>query len=292
MFNTRYSWPLAGVCFAAFWASASTATKIGLTVAQPLVIAGTRFALAAAIMLFIAHVIQRSRLPRGKEWVYIGVYGALNISIYLGLYIVAMQEVTAGIGALAVAINPVLISFFSVILLNKKLTSNLLAALFLGTAGVACAAWPLFGDAQVTLWGLSILFISMLSYALAAIYFSTRRWEGISLLTINGWQTALGGLFIAPVVWWFYADSANNFNLVFWFSVSWLAIPVSIGAVQLWLWLLRRDTVRAGLWLFLCPVFGYIIAAVYANEVISVYTLGGVALVLLGLFFAKRSSNA
>ncbi|MGF1923071.1 MAG: DMT family transporter [Bacteroidia bacterium] len=288
MFNKQYSWFIAGLTFAVFWASASTATKIGLMVAQPMVIATVRFALAALIMLFFSHVLQKNRMPRGKEWVQVAIYGALNISIYLGLYIVAMQEVTAGIGALSVAINPVLISFFSVFFLNKKLTPSLVLALIVCTAGVVIAAWPLFAIAEVTTWGLSILFISMLSYTAAAIYFSSKTWVGLSLVTINGWQTAIGGLLLLPFVIWHYKDDQNTFNFTFWSSVLWLAIPVSIGAVQLWLWLLKTNPMRAGLWLFLCPLFGFIIAALLAGEKISVYTLVGVILVLLGLFFAKR----
>lgn len=291
MFPKQYSWFLAGLTFAIFWASASTATKIGLMVAQPMVIATLRFALAAVIMLFITHGVQKNRLPKGREWIQIGIYGALNISIYLGLYIVAMQEVTAGIGALAVAINPVLISFFSVFFLNKKLTLTLILALCICSIGVVCAALPLFAHSTVTPWGLSILFVSMLSYTAAALYFSAKKWGDLSLLTINGWQTGIGGMLLLPFVIFFYKDELNHYNLTFWGSVLWLAIPVSIGAVQLWLWLLKTNAVRAGLWLFLCPLFGFIIAAFLAGEHISVYTFAGVALVLLGLFFARRGKE-
>jgi drug/metabolite transporter (DMT)-like permease len=57
------SWFIAGTLFAILWASASTATKIGLAVAQPLVIAEVRFALASFIMLFITHFILKQGLP-------------------------------------------------------------------------------------------------------------------------------------------------------------------------------------------------------------------------------------
>ncbi|MCH5690343.1 hypothetical protein LWM68_42605 [Niabella sp. W65] len=53
-------------------------------------------------------------------------------------------------------------------------------------------AWPLFADASVTARGLVLLMASMFSYALGTIYFTSRRWEGLHLLTINGWQTLLG----------------------------------------------------------------------------------------------------
>jgi drug/metabolite transporter (DMT)-like permease len=102
-----------GFAFSFLWASASTATKIGLQSAQPFVIAITRFFIAGVIMLLIAHGFMRKRLPVKKEWRLIMVYGLLNISIYLGVYLIAMQKISAGLGSLAVAINPVMISFIA-----------------------------------------------------------------------------------------------------------------------------------------------------------------------------------
>ncbi len=289
--NAKFQWLAAGLLFAALWASASTATKIGLAVAQPLVIAVVRFGAAAIIMLIIAHVIRRQRLPKGKEWKQIAIYGLLNITIYLGCYVVAMQTITAGIGALAVATNPVFISFLSVFFLKKKLSLMVLLSIIVCTGGVICAAWPLFGSAAVTLEGLLILLFSMLSYSVAAIYFSSKEWNGLSLLTINGWQTLLGGLFLLPVAVFFYNGDANHFNKTFWLAVGWLAIPVSIFAVQLWLWLLQRNAVRAGLWLFFCPLFGFVFAAWWMKDEISVYTIAGMLLVIGGLLLSKINAK-
>lgn len=273
------------------WASASSATKIGLAVAQPLVIAEVRFALASAILLGLSHLVLRHRLPAKKEWRQLALYGILNISIYLGLYVVAMQTVTAGIGALAVASNPVFISFLSVFFLKKRLTFAVILSIFICTLGVLCAAWPLLGSAGVEAKGLLLLLASMLSYSVGAIYFAGKEWNGLSLLVINGWQTALGGIFLLPVALFFYQAPANRFNATFWLSVSWLAIPVSIVAVQLWLWLLQKNAVRAGLWLFLCPLFGFVLAAWLVNDAISVYTLAGILLVTSGLLLSKVNTR-
>lgn len=286
--NARLKWVVGGLLFAALWASASAATKIGLQVAQPLVIACTRFGLAAVIMLIIAHLFLRQPLPQGKQWKQIAIYGLLNITIYLGLFVVAMQTVSAGIGSLSIAINPVFMSVMSVFFLKKKLSFTVLLALILGSLGVVCAAWPLFSDAHVTPQGLIILFVSMFSYSVAAIYFSAKNWTGLHLFTINGWQTLLGGIFLLPFALYFYQPQQNNFNLTFWQSVSWLAIPVSVAAVQLWLWLLKTDAVRAGLWLFLCPIFGFAYASWLLKEPLGMYTIIGVVLVLVGLLLSRR----
>jgi len=284
-------WLIAGSVFAVLWSSASAATKIGLAFAQPLVIAEVRFITASFIMLVTAHLILKQRLPSGKEWKQLAIYGLLNISVYLGLYVIAMQNITAGIGTLAVASNPVFISFLSVIFLKKKLHFSLLLSILICVVGVVCAAWPLFGSASVNIKGLVILFFSMLSYSVGAVYFSSKQWNGLSLLTINGWQTLLGGLFLFPLSLIFYRNQLNHFTFQFWLPVLWLAIVVSIFAVQLWLWLLNVNAVRAGLWLFLCPLFGFIIAAWLLKDVINIYTVIGIALVIAGLLLSKKASR-
>lgn len=283
----RLEWFAAGTLFALLWASASTATKIGLTVAQPLVIAVVRFGTAAAIMLFMAHVVVKQRFPSGKEWKQLALYGFLNITVYLGCYVIAMQTITAGIGALAVASNPVFISFFSVFFLKKKLHFSVVLSIAVCILGVMCAAWPLLGNATISAQGLLILLFSMLSYSIDAIYFSSREWNGLSLLVINGWQTLIGGCFLLPFTISFYKSSGNHFSSRYWLSVSWLAVPVSIFAVQLWLWLLQVNAVRAGLWLFLCPLFGFAIAAWLMKDAINGYTVVGVLLVIIGLLLSK-----
>jgi drug/metabolite transporter (DMT)-like permease len=285
--NRSLRWVLGGTLFAVLWASASTATKIGLTVVQPLVLAEVRFAVASFIMLFIAHIFLGQRLPTKSEWKQLVVYGLLNISIYLGLYVVAMKDITAGIGALGVGTNPVFISFLGIFFLKKKLHYTIIFSLIVCTLGVVCASWPLLGNATVNIKGLIILLVSMLSYSIGALYFSSKQWNGLSLLTINGWQTIIGGLLLLPFTIFFYKSQANQFNNRFWLSVTWLAIPVSIVAVQLWLWLLQLNAIRAGLWLFLCPLFGFIIAAMILQDSINTYTIVGILLVIAGLLLSR-----
>ena len=286
--HKQHKWIAAGVLFALLWSSASTATKLALNDAQPLVIAEIRFMLAGILMLVFTHVIQQKKLPAGKQWKQLIIYGLLNITIYLGCYVIAMQYVTAGIGSLAVATNPLFISFLSVIILKNKISASIIIAIMFGTAGVIIASWPLLQGANVTVAGLLLLLFSMISYSAGAIYFSYVKWNKMDLLTINGWQTFLGGLLLLPFTLFTYHYAENNFTGEFWASVAWLAIPVSVFTVQLWLWLLKTNTVKAGLWLFLCPVFGFAIAGWLIHDVISLYTIIGIILVISGLFISQR----
>ena len=279
---------LAGIAFAVLWASASAATKIGLQSAQPFVIAVTRFFIAAIIMLFISHVILKERLPQQQEWKQIAVYGVLNISIYLGLYVIAMMNVSAGLGTLSVGTNPVLISIITAIWLRQRVTRATIISLILCTAGILVAAYPLLKNSYATPTGLVLLLISMLAYSTGAVYFSKNKWNGLHILVINGWQTLFGGIVLLPFLFAFYNADKNVYNIKSIACIVWLAIPVSIGAVQLWLYLLRDNPVKASFWLFLCPVFGFIIAAVMLKEPVSLSTFIGVALVIAGLYIVQK----
>ncbi|MEI8059015.1 MAG: DMT family transporter [Ferruginibacter sp.] len=106
----------------------------------------------------------------------------------------------------------------------------------------------------------------------------------LNIITINGWQTIFGGLILLPVALLTYQQQKNSFDLRFFGAIFWLAIPVSIGAVQCWMLLLRQNAVLASYLLFLCPVVGFLIAAILLKEPISWYTAVGVLLVTGGLY--------
>lgn len=269
------------------WASASAATKIGLLDAQPFVIGNCRFFIAGFIMLSASLILQKSRLPQGKEWKQLAIYGFLNVTLYLGCFVLAMKKVSAGIGSLSTATNPLIISVISAIWMKRAIKKGELTGLILGILGVAIATYPLLVKSYASIDGLLILATSMISYSVGTIYYSKQKWD-LPLLTINGWQVLIGGVMLLPVTFLMTDWENNHYTVRFWSSVFWLVVPVSIAAVQLWLYLLKTDAVKASLWLFLCPIFGFLYASVLLDEPITTYTYIGTALVILGLYVAQR----
>jgi len=81
--------------------------------------------------------------------------------------------------------------------------------------------------------------------------------------------------------------TTTRFDEHFWLGVLWLVFPVSVVALQLWFFLVRQDAVRASLWLFLCPIFGFLYAFTLLGEPVSWLTFAGTALVLAGLYLAQ-----
>lgn len=284
--NNKITW--IGIAFAFLWASASTATKISLQTTQPFVIALSRFLIAGCIMIFVTHCVLRQPLPAKTDWKKLLIYGLLNISFYLGLYVVAMQKISAGLGTLAVCVNPVFISFIAAIVFRQHIAAAGYVSLLLCCAGVFIAAWPLLQTSYASAGGIALIMASMFAYSAGAVYYSRTQWNGMHILTINGWQTLLGGMLLLPVLLLTYQSHKNNFDFHFWSGTLWLAIPVSIGAVQCWLLLLKHDTVKAAYWLFLCPVFGFLIAWAVLKEPLSLYSLVGVILVIAGLYIAQQ----
>lgn len=284
----RYLFP--GVLFAALWASASVATKFGIQSAPPLVLANIRFLIAGILMLLYSYLLfpGSNRLPRGNEWKQIFVFSLLNTTIYLSAFVLAMKEVSAGIGSLSTATNPLMITVISALWLKRKMQWFEGVGIALGILGVCVATYPLLLTSHATVRGLLILLGGMLAVSAATVYYSSIQWR-LTNVVINGWQVFLGGLSLLPVTMLFTDIGSTRWDFRFWGSVLWLILPVSIAALQLWFYLVRKDAVKASLWLFLCPIFGFIYAALILDEPITWYTYIGTALVIVGLWLGQRA---
>jgi drug/metabolite transporter (DMT)-like permease len=280
---------LIGLPFSALWASASVASKIGLTAGQPFTISFIRFSIAGILMLFIAHVVLKKSLPKKEQWKQLAIYGLLNISLYLGLFIIAIGEVSAGLGSLAVAINPVIITVALAIWDKQQLKLIKVLSLLIGIAGVSICSYPLIIGSHASIKGLVILFLSMSVYSIGTIYFQKNKWDGLHLLAINGWQTLFGALFTLPALLFTWESSKNNFNISFWGATLWLVIMVSFAAVQSWIFLLRNYGDRSSYWLFLSPIFGFIFSNLFMHEPIGILTFIGTAFVFISLLLNKSN---
>jgi drug/metabolite transporter (DMT)-like permease len=277
---------LLGILFAASWASASAAAKFGIRSVEPLVLFQIRFLAAGIIMLAFSFLIQRDRLPKGKEWWELTIFGLLNVTLYLSFFVLGIKEVAAGIGSLSTATNPLFISIISAFWMGRQVKGAEWLAVLLGLLGVGLATYPLLQKSFATPTGLFYMFLSMVSYSVGTIYYSKVDWK-LSRTAINGWQVFLGGILMLPLTFILHKEP-NHFDLNFTLSVLWLIFPVSILAVQLWLYLLEVDPVKASFFLFLCPIFGFIYSYLLLGEPITYHTFTGTALVIAGLYIGQK----
>lgn len=285
---------VSGLLFAALWASASVATKLGVQSVHPLILANVRFFIAGTGMLLVAYSVQRFRndqpgliWPTRLEFRRITIFALLNTTIYLGAFVLALREVSAGIGSLSTATNPLFITLLSALWLRRIPRRTEIGGLLLGLAGVCLATYPLLEDAHATVQGLLILLAGMISVSAATVYYARFTWR-LPTLVFNGWQVLIGGVLLLPFTGLFADFGAARYDGRFWASLFWLIIPVSVVALQLWFFLVRQDPVRASLWLFLCPIFGFLYANVLLNEPITTWTVAGTTLVIGGLWLGRR----
>jgi len=278
----------AGFLFSALWASASVAGKFGIQSAEPLTLFTIRFLIAGAILLTYVAIARKWQKPTNKEWVQLTIFGAFNTALYLGIFIIALREVAAGITVLMIALNPLLISMLSSLWMKRPVAQREWVSILLGMAGVAIATFPLLEDGYATILGVILLLISMLTYSIGAVYYASVKWT-LSRSVINGWQVLIGGLLLLPFTL-IFEGGRTTYDLRFWLSIGWLIIPVSIGAVQIWLWLLKEDAVKASLWLFVCPIFGLLYSTWLLGEPFTLHTASGAFLVLVSLYFGQKNS--
>jgi probable blue pigment (indigoidine) exporter len=287
--NSGLQFVLLGIVFAIFWSSASVAAKIGVQSMEPLVLFQFRFFLAGFLLLGYHAIFEEWKWPNRNEIIALSIFGFLNVTLYLTLFVLAINEVAAGIGSLSVSIGPVLMAIIGGIILGKKIQTRQIFGLFFGFGGVFLAVWPLLQDSFATLRGLAYLFFGMVSYSLAAIYFAEKKWN-LSRYAINGWQVLLGGFFMLPLTI-LLKKQPVTFSIENTLSILWLAIPVSLLAVNLWLKLIKIDAIKAAFFLFLCPIFGFIFSSFILNEPFTWHTLGGLLAVLFGLFLGQEKQQ-
>ncbi len=272
------------------WASASVATKIGIHSAPPLVLGNVRFFIAGFVLLGFCYLVSRDksyRMPTLLEWRQLAIFGFLNTTLYLGLYVYAMKYIAAGIGSLATSTNPLLIVLLSSWLMGRRPEKAELWSIVIGMAGIGLATYPLLHSGGTSLGGLAILMTSMVAISFASVYYARIKWALPNLL-INGWQVTLGGVFLLPFTLAFSDFSTVQLDHRFIYAVLWLSLAVSVTGLICWFYLLKIDTVKASLWLFLCPLFGFFYAWWLLDEPITLYTIAGTLMVVAGLYIGQR----
>lgn len=286
-----------GLLFAALWASASAATKFGVQSVHPLILAEVRFFIAGGGMLLFTYGIQRTKnaWPTTTEFKQLAIFALLNTTIYLGAFVLALKQVSAGIGSLSTATNPLFIALLSAVWLRRMPRWNEMLGLLLGLVGVGVATYPLLQNSFATVEGLLILLGGMVAVSAATVYYASITWR-LPNLVINGWQVLLGGILLLPftfIMASFEPTAFNNsqFDVRFWASVFWLIVPVSVAALQLWFFLVRQDPIRASLWLFLCPIFGFAYSYLLMGEPITLLTVLGTTLVIGGLWLGRQGKS-
>ncbi|NMP21588.1 DMT family transporter [Sulfobacillus harzensis] len=276
-----------GLFFTVLWSSAAIATKFGLQAAPPLWLATMRFLIAGGLLFLYVYVIRRqSRWPRRREWGQLGLLGLLNTTVYLGATFWALHAVSAGLFNLFVTINPFVVAILASLVLKRPIVRREWIGMLVAGTGLLVATGPAVAHGSATLPGIAVLVVGMLSMAMGSVYFTTVRWE-LPSIAIHTWQISIGGILLVPITYLMERHAGPlTVGPALIGSLAWLVLVISIGTMLLWFFLLRQDVMRANNWLFLTPVFGYGLAAVFLHERITTGDLVATIFVMTGLWLS------
>ncbi|TWR29198.1 EamA family transporter [Mucilaginibacter pallidiroseus] len=277
-----------GLTFSILWASGAVAVKFGIRSADALMLASIRFILTGIIFCPYFLYIKKERFwPYKSEWKSIFIYGILCTTLTLGTFFAAQAYSSAGISMLFIAVAPLLIALLSSIVLKRKLTRYEIAGMVIAFSGLVLTSAAALPNASIKPLGILLLLIYITAYALSSVYFSTIKLQ-MKNSVFNVWQVFIGGIVLLPFCPLFGQAHISRFDANLVLVLLWLIFILSFIANQLWLYLIGVDPVAAGTWLYLTPVFGYAYGYFILGEPITIWSILGAILVVIGLVFSKR----
>lgn len=278
---------IVGLFFTLLWSSAAIATKFGLYSTTPMLLATSRFLIAGILLFIYVYIIsKKSPWPKKIEWRPLIILGLLNTTIYLGASFWALNYISAGLFNLFVTTNPFIVAFLSYLWLKRKVSFREWIGMFIAAVGLLIAVWPSIMNSEVKGMGLLILGVGMIAMAIGSVYFKKANLN-LPNIVINTWQVLIGGVVLIPITFMLEKDIYFlKLDCYLFGSLIWLVLVISIGTMLLWFYLLKQDAVRANNWLFMTPIYGYILAAIFLNENITLYNIIATFLVLTGLLLS------
>jgi drug/metabolite transporter (DMT)-like permease len=281
--------------FVVLWSSGFIGAKFLLPHAEPFTLLSVRFALTAFILISIAAVMRAPMKMTKSQYLRAGYISLFLHFAYTGGIFVALHEgVSAGITAVVVSLQPVLVSLLAIALLGEKLRSSQVAGLVLGLIGVTLLLAPkiLQGDASLVFSAAGVLAAVV---ALIGSVWGTleqkRYGPDLPILYGLAFQYTVSGILLGILA--ITTESMIiEWSIQFVAVLLWIVLGVSIGSVVLLFYLLRKGTagsVSSLLYLGtpLAATFGYI----FFDEHISSVGAIGMAIAVFGVWLVLRQEK-
>lgn len=278
---------------ALIWGFVPTSTRhvVGTLTAEHILLA--RFlvgAAAAVVLLFVVGAPRpaRSLLPRA---IALGLLGQMGFNVPLAY---GIQHVEAGTTALISGTSPVFMAVLAAPLLGERITPRVTAGLALalsGTAVVASASGGGFGLTGEALLGSLLILLSAVLWAIYSVI--VKPWLGRIPPTSIPMVGSIAGLpLMLPLGIAGFGGALGRLEWTGWLALAQFTIAASVVAPILWaVGLQRGQASRAGMYLYLVPLFGVLSGAALLGEPLHLGTLLGGALVVAGLLLATVPSD-
>ena len=278
---------LAPALFVFLWSTGFIGVKYGIPYAPPFYFIAIRMAIAACL-LFIAISFLRKSQPITRAIIWPSTLIGLTLhGAYLGgCFFAVSRGMPAGIAALIVSLQPVLVSLFAAKYLNEPLRPRAVLGLTLGLVGLFVVVIPrinMTGTNAISLVAVAASVIGLLGGTSGTIL-QKKYGEAIPTLAGTSIQyatTALVLLFLALL----FEEPNITWSAEFIGAMTWLVLALSFGAILLLFFLLSQGSAASVSSLYyLVPAVTAIIAYFLFDEHISSLSLIGTAITVVGVW--------
>jgi drug/metabolite transporter (DMT)-like permease len=286
---SRLAIAVAPVAFVLLWSTGFIGARYGLPYIEPMIFLGVRMLCVVAIMLVIA-LVSGARWPTGREAGHSLAVGAMVHFLYLGgVFVAISQGVPAGVSALIPGLQPILTSTIANRFMGERVTRLQWLGLGLGLAGVVLVLHDRSIVLAGTPFGWAASVVSLLGITLGTLY-QKRFCGAIDWRTGNLVQYAGAG-----TMFWL-ASFAFETRVIHWtgelvFAIAWLVLVLSIAAVALMYWLIRRSAATGFASLFyLVPAVTALMAFALFGERLDHLSVLGMLICAVGVVLANRGA--
>jgi drug/metabolite transporter (DMT)-like permease len=286
---TKLAIAAAPMLFVLLWSTGFIGARYGLPYIEPLTFLAVRMVFVVIILGAIA-MMSRARWPDTPAIGHSLVAGALVHGIYLGgVFIAISQGVPAGISALIPGLQPILTSTIANRFMGETVTRMQWCGLVLGLAGVALVLHDrtIVAAAPAVGWIASLM--SLIGITLGTLY--QKRYCGrIDWRAGNLVQYIGAGLLFALGAYAFEIREIHwSGELVF--AMAWRVIVLSLAAVGLMYWLIRRSAATGFASLFyLVPAVTALMAYILFGEKLDALSIAGMLICAVGVVLVNRGA--
>jgi drug/metabolite transporter (DMT)-like permease len=277
--------------FVLLWATGFIGARYAMPWAEPFTFLAARFAIAFALLGAVLALRPAARTSFTAA-AHAFLAGVLMHGVYLGGVFWAIHRgMPAGISALIVGLQPLITALMAGQILGEKVTPRHWLGLALGFAGVVIVLSPKFGAiGGITPATLAAAVIAVASMSLGTVL--QKKFGDATDPVASALYQYLGAALLMAVGSFAFETRTVVVNGELIFATAWLVLVLSIGAIFLLLYMIRRGEMSKIASLFyLVPAVTAVIAWALFGERLDLVQIGGMALTTFGVGLATVGSR-
>src|ERR687892_890374 len=281
----RRSW-LMLLALAAIWGASYMFIKIAVRDLSPAMVAWSRIALAAIVLVALASARGELGGLRGKGPVVV-LLGAVQIGGPFLLISAGEEEISSSLAGILVTSTPLFTALLAIWVDHEERSQGLrLAGVMLGVIGVAVLLGvDLGGSGNELLGGLAVV-LAGLGYAVGALV-AKHRFSDAPPIGVAAWVMVAATALLAPAALATLPGSTPGLGPVA--SVFVLGVLGTGVAFAIFYHLLARvGPAKTWVLTYLAPAFAVVYGATLLDETITLTTIAGLALILAGSWLAAE----